>query len=337
MKIEKLKSGSYRIRKMYKGVTYSVVTDYKPTQREAIKLLDQEMDKATVKKVRMTFETAYNEYINIKSNILSPSTIRGYKTIINNLSMEFKKKIVTDITSLDVQKEINRYSKNRSSKTIRNAHGLIATVLNMFCPNLILNTSLPQKEKKFVYIPTDEDVSKIMKASEGTKFQIPLILAAYGLRRSEICALTIDDIQGNTLIINKAKVQDSEKNWIIKKTKSTEGTRKIYLPPQIIEIIKNSGSIYSGHPNSIVCWLYKKQKELNIPRFSLHKLRHYYASVSHSLGIPDVYIMQAGGWKSDDVLKSVYRHALEEKNKEMQEFSAEYIEDIICHEICHGK
>lgn len=337
MKIEKLKSGSYRIRKMYKGITYSVVTDYKPTQREAIKLLDKEMDKAKTEKVHMAFETAFNEYIDIKGNILSPSTVKGYIAILNSLTPYFKKRIITDITSLDVQKEINVYSKNRSPKSVRNAHGLISAVLRMFCPNLILNTTLPQKEKRFDYIPTDEDIRKIMDASKGTKFQIPLILAAYGLRRSEICALTIDDIQDNTLLINKAKVQNSDGEWIIKSTKTVEGTRKIYLPIQIIEIIKSNGYIYSGHPNSIVCWLYKKQRQLNIPQFSLHKLRHYYASVSHSLGVPDAYIMQAGGWKSDNVLKTVYRHALDDKKEEMQEFTAEYIKDVICHEICHGK
>ena len=31
MKIEKLPFGSYRIRKMYKGTIYTVVTEYKPT------------------------------------------------------------------------------------------------------------------------------------------------------------------------------------------------------------------------------------------------------------------------------------------------------------------
>ena len=31
MKIEKLPSGSYRIRNMYKGHTYQLVADYKPT------------------------------------------------------------------------------------------------------------------------------------------------------------------------------------------------------------------------------------------------------------------------------------------------------------------
>ena len=33
MKIEKLPSGSYRIRKMYKGQMYAVVFDEKPTQK----------------------------------------------------------------------------------------------------------------------------------------------------------------------------------------------------------------------------------------------------------------------------------------------------------------
>lgn len=45
MKIEKLPSGSYRIRKMYKGQTYTVITDYKPTQKEALKLMATVLDR----------------------------------------------------------------------------------------------------------------------------------------------------------------------------------------------------------------------------------------------------------------------------------------------------
>lgn len=148
MKIEKLKSGSYRIRKMYKGVTYTVVTDYKPTQKEAIRLLADEMDKTKTAKVRMTFKTAAEKYIDVKRNILSPSTIKGYAAIIRNLSDRFTKQIITDITSIDVQKEINEYAKTRSPKTVRNANGFISAVLGMFCPNTIISTTLPQKEKK---------------------------------------------------------------------------------------------------------------------------------------------------------------------------------------------
>ena len=73
----------------------------------------------------------------------------------------------------------------------------------------------------------------------------------------------------------------------------------------------------------------EQQGKLGLPHFSLHKLRHYYASMAHSLGIPDQYIMKAGGWKTDNVLKSVYQHAMKDKQEEMQSFAAEYIKDVL--------
>ena len=70
----KLAAGSYRIRKMYKGKTYTVVTDYRPTQKEAIQLMADELDKVQGKYERMTFQRAAEEYIASKHNVISPST-----------------------------------------------------------------------------------------------------------------------------------------------------------------------------------------------------------------------------------------------------------------------
>lgn len=330
MRIEKLKSGSYRIRKMYKGVTYTVVTDYKPTQKEAIQLLAAEMDKSQdVKKVRMTFETAAEKYIETKSNVISPSTAKGYHTIIRSLSDQFKNLHVSDVTSIDVQKEINTYSKGHSAKTVRNMHGFINAVLTMYAPNTILNTTLPMYIKKDPYIPTDSDIKALMSEAKGTKYEIPLILATFGLRRSEICALTMDDISDGTILINKAKVQDSDGNWIIKETKTATGTRTITVPKEVTDKIVEQGYVYKGYPGNILKFMSKTQDKLGLPHFSIHKLRHYYASVSHSLGIPDAYIMHSGGWQSDSVLKNVYRHALTDKQTEMEKVSGDYIKKII--------
>lgn len=59
MKIEKLPSGSYRIRKMYKGKMYTVIFDYKPTQKEAMQAMAEELDKvSSTKGERLTFEKA---------------------------------------------------------------------------------------------------------------------------------------------------------------------------------------------------------------------------------------------------------------------------------------
>ena len=238
MKIEKLPSGSYRIRKMYKGQMYTVVTDHKPTQKEAIKLLAEELDKITTSYSKLTFYNAATEYIESKRNVLSPSTIRSYMGILHNLSATFTKKTIANITNLDVQREINDYSKTRSPKTVRNANGFISAVMKMFSPQTIINTTLPQNIKKSAYIPTDDDVKAIITASKGTNYEIPLLLAVYGMRRSEICALTLDDINGNMITINKAKVQNEHGDWIIKTTKTTDSTRTIYVPDEIINKIK---------------------------------------------------------------------------------------------------
>lgn len=327
--LDELPSGSLRLRKMYKGVTYTIIFDQKPTEKEVTQALAAEMDKAQVKKEQMTFRTAAKSYIDLKRNILSPSTIREYTRNIDRLSDEFTRKKISDITALDVQKEINNLSKDKKPKTVRNYHGFISAVLATFCPNTIIHTTLPQKLKNEPYIPTDEDVKRIIAEVKGTMFEIPIMLACFGMRRSEICALTLDDIDGNTVKINKAMVMNSDKKWIIKTTKTTDSTREILIPDDLVALIKEQGYIYEGHPNSISKRMNNLQDKLNIPRFSLHKLRHYYASTAHAQGVPTKYIMDAGGWKSETVLNNIYSHALKDKKMEMQQKTVNHMQGIL--------
>ena len=106
-------------------------------------------------------------------------------------------------------------SKKCSPKSVSNHHGFISAVLNVFSPNLKLNTTLPQKSKNEPYIPSDDDVKRILEYASGSKYEIPIVLACYGLRRSEICALTPEDLDGDVVTINKALVQDENKEWIV--------------------------------------------------------------------------------------------------------------------------
>lgn len=329
MKIEKLPSGSYRVRKMYKGQVYTVIFDGKPTQKEAIKAISDEMGKIKSLHESMTFQVAAEKYIESKRNVLSPSTIRGYDTIIRQLSKTIMQKNIHDITNIDVQTEINRISKKCSPKTTRNYHGFISAVLKTFCPGLNLNTTLPQKVKSNPYIPSGEDIRRILKFAKGTQYEIPIILACYGLRRSEICALTLDDIDGDIVRINKAKVQNEKKEWIIKTTKTTASTREVTIPMDIVDKIRTQGYIYKGYPNSITCYLNKMQDILEIPHFSIHKLRHYFASEMSALGVPEADILKMGGWETDHVMKSVYRHSMMEKEENAKREATEKLRNVI--------
>ena len=318
MKIEKRGADSYRVRKMYKGKMFTVTFDYKPTQKEAMQAMAAELDKVQGKRNGMIFREAAREYIESKRNILSPTTIRGYNAAVRSISENFNGQNVHDITALDVQAEINRLAKNRSPKTVRNYHGFISSVLGAICPNLKICTTLPQKVRNEPYIPSDEDVRKILKHAGGTEYEIPLILACYGLRRSEICALTLEDLDGDVIRIDKAKVLNVDGSWTMKTTKTTASTREIIIPVEIADKIREKGYIYNGYPNSIVRFLKNTEDALGIPRFPLHKLRHYFASKMSAMNIPEADIMRMGGWETDYVMKSVYRHAMEDKNKAAQ-------------------
>ena len=330
MKIEKLPSGSYRIRKMYKGKTYTVIFEGKPTQKEAMQAMANELEKVQDRQHQaLTFRAAAEKYIESKRNVLSPSTIKGYSAIIRQLPDAFLGKNVYDITPIDVQGEINRVSKNHSPKTVSNHHGFISAVLGAFNPNLKLTTTLPQKVKHEPYIPSSDDIRRILDYSRGTKYEIPIILACYGMRRSEICALQANDIEGDVVHVNKAVVQSENNEWIIKATKTTASTREIIIPQEIADKIREQGYVYKGHPNRITYYLERVQDALGIPHFSVHKLRHYFASQMSSIGVSEADILKLGGWETDRVMKAVYRHSMIDKEKNAKREAAEKLRGVL--------
>lgn len=321
MTIEKLKSGSYRIRQMEKGKYYSITVDHKPTKNEAVRLLSNVIKKAPVK-ANMTFDDACAAYIDAKANILSPKTKLEYEANRKKIPKDFSKKHINDITSLDVQKLVNDWSARLAPKTVENYACYVMCVLNSVDID-IKSPQLPQKIKKDIYIPTENDVKVLKKHFEGTKYEVAFFLACLGLRRSEICALTLDDLDGNVLTINKAKVQNENKEWVVKSTKTTDSTRTVVIPDDIVAKIHEQGFIYTGDPGNLYKRIIKAQEKYGLPRFQLHKLRHFFASYMHDKGYSDKQIQEMCGWKTDNVMKRVYQHAMN-----MDETKAKMSKDI---------
>lgn len=81
--------------------------------------------------------------------------------------------------------------------------------------------------------------------------------------------------------------------WVEKTTKTTSSTREIVIPMEIADKVREKGYIYKGHPNSITRFLENTEDALGIPRFPLHKLRHYFASKMSALNIPEADRQQA--------------------------------------------
>ena len=320
---------------MYKGKMYSVSLDYKPSKMEAQRIITAEIEKVPVENPRMTFSDAAKAYIEMKSNILSPSTTRSRSRLLTRIetlySPEFSQTTLSKIDMVIIQTFLNQYAKNHSPKSVRDMYGFISVILKNYDALPSGHVSLPQKQINEPYVPTDEDVRRVWNALKGTDCEVPVMLAACGLRRSEICALDISDFdfENGTVRIGKAKLQDEKGNWIIaKRNKTVKSTRTVFLPQFILEKVKQKGYVYHGAATSLTKRLYDVEDSLGIKRFSIHKLRHYYASMAHAQGMPEAYILKQGGWSSPDVMKRVYRHAMEDEEKRMAEKAIKHMEEI---------
>lgn len=299
---------------MVSGKLHLVTVNHKPTKHEVESIISELVQKKAPSRLSsmITFEDAAAEYIEMKSNILSPSTIREYEHKVTRLPEEFRSIRLSDIDEITLQKLVNDYSGSHSPKYVKDVSSFITSVVKTYNPGTTFSIKLPQAKKKDIYIPTKEDVQRLLQALKGTEYEIPVMLACMGLRRSEICALTMDDLdlETNTLTINKAMVIDRNQKMAIKAPKTTDSTRTIVLPQNIVAAIVAKGYIYNGYIENIGRNLSRYQKKLGMHPFSLHKLRHFFASYMHGT-FTDKQIQAAGGWKTDTVLKTVYQHEMD--------------------------
>ena len=91
------------------------------------------------------------------------------------------------------------------------------------------------------------------------------------------------------------------------------------------------------NPNTLCKMFKRKVDQLGLPMIRFHDLRHWCASTLHAQGVPDAYIMQRGGWSSDWVLKSVYRHTLDGDQQSMTALANDHFSRIMQHNMQHEK
>jgi integrase len=277
-----------------------------------------------------TLLECYEQFIQAKANVLSPSTLIGYNNLKNNSLQDIMHLKINQLNNFKIQQAINLYASNHSPKSVRNCYGLLTAVLKFFKIDLHLEITLPQKLKTELYIPNDEEVKKLIEVSKNTKCYIPILLSAFGgMRLGEICALTYDDIKGNYITVNKSMVYTQKNTWAIKTPKTYSSNREIEIPQFVIDELKGeSGNIVKSHPNSITTCFIKLLQRKGLPRFRFHDLRHYYVSSLHAINIPDKYIQAQGGWSTTHTLNNVYKHTIENRKSEFSNKVTSHFEGV---------
>ena len=318
-KAKKLPSGNWRARAKVNGITRSFTAADKRTAE--LMAMQWQAGKQEENRIGITLSEAYERYISAKERVLSPSTIKCYHSMHRNTFQSIMGMKISDLNSVMVQREISNISASHQPKYVRNAYSLLTAVMDMFAPDVSLRVSLPQKKKTEMYIPDDNDVAILIKASEGTNLEIPILLAAFGpMRRGEICALTSDDVEGNIVTVNKSMVLTPQNKWEIKSPKTYSSYRNITYPDFVIDKIKGKkGRIVDMTPFAITDAFPVLLKRAGLPHFRFHDLRHYAVSTLHAQNIPDKYIQARGGWQTNYTMNNVYNHIIKNKKDETED------------------
>ena len=348
MKPTKLPSGAWRCQ-VYVGKDangkrhYVSVTD--PNKRrclaEAAKIAQHHQDIERDYSL-MTLGEAIDSYIQLKNNVLSAATIRGYQAIRNTHLQPEMDMPLKSITNITAQRAINREAGDFSPKTVKNIYGLLTAVMGQYTGRQ-LKVVLPQSVPYQASVLSEADLKALISLLAGEEVEVPILLALFlGLRRSEILALTHDDYDpaARTIRVTKALVPNKDQKFVIKTTKTVKSNRTLPVPPHLAERLE--ARIAAGKPfctvsPSYICTRLGKLCDANnLPHVRLHDLRHQNASIMLALGVADKYAMERGGWSSNATMKNIYQHTLSAEKHSVDERINGYFEGL-CNTKCNTK
>ena len=324
--------------------------------RELCKEVDDGIYKEPVKyTVKDWAEIWLNEY----TGDLKPLTVKQYTTYINNRIVKNMGSV--KLTRLDtpiIQRFYNQLTKEGLSPvTIKNIHSILHSMLETAVEVGYMRTNpsnvcrLPKPEKKQIKPLENADISKLLEALKGDKYESLYTVDLFtGLRQGELLGLTWDciDFKKGTMYIYR-QLQFNKGSYYFTSLKNGK-TRTIALAPYVLNILRNQKAWQAecqlksygmwnnkddlvftnelgGHLTQNYTYRHFKKivSNIGIPDARLHDLRHTFAVSSLQSGNDVKTVQEALGHHTAAFTLDVYGHVTEE----MRKASADRLETFI--------
>ncbi len=236
-------------------------------------------------------------------------------------------------------------------KTIRNEHGLLATIFGHaqargWVPgNVATGVRLPARETPSIDVLTVEEFLALHAAMTDHYKPLVWLLGATGMRWGEATALTWRDVDARHLTVRQAWKHDEVSGRVIGATKTSTSRRRVETDPAVIKSLGKRGrpgdyvfvntrgdrvqhsTFYKAHWNPAVT-----AAKLS-PRPTVHWLRHFAASYMLSQGADLFEVSRALGHADISTTTRIYGHLVPSRTRptvvhaaELQERLAKQVE-----------
>ena len=337
--------------------------------REKIKEIQKdEMDGIIANGGGLTVSELVEKYIDTKRGV-RPTTMNGYKTVINFLKKDpFGKRRIDTVKVLEAKKWIIDLQKNgRSYSSIHTIRGVVRPAFalavesdyirknpfNFELKDVLINDSVrrqavePKIERAFLqFVKNDEYFSQYYDGM--------LILFKTGLRISELCGLTLNDIdmEARTIDINHQLLTTGNVGKYVEGTKTYAGTRVLPMTDEVYEAFQRvlanrktpkveqmidgySGFLFlDNRGKAMVSYQWEKRFQhaiekhnkiykAELPKITPHMCRHTYCTNMAKRMISPKTLQYLMGHSSIEVTMNVYTHlGLLDAKKEVDRIEA---------------
>ena len=335
-----LPSGSWFVQLCVKGRRISVT---EPTEKACIAramAIKQELLEPIDRSVKPTLSVAIDHFIESRANVLSPATIKGYRTIQKKRFQSAMNRPVNALDENGWQRLVNQEANIIGAKTLQNSWRFVSSVIYEETGKRY-SVRLPQVVSDPREFLDPDQIPIFVEAVQGTKYEIPALLALCSLRRSELLALTWDsvDLDAGVIQVRGAMVPDEHNNMVYKKENKNRSSRRTVpiMIPQLKEALASASHtseyIVNLHPSAILNGINRICKKNELPEVGIHGLRHSFASLAYHLNIPEKIAMQIGGWEDDATMKKIYTHVAKKDLLKFQNAMSTYYADAFTNKI----
>lgn len=294
----------------------------------------------TVKQVEEEWERQHREEIGIR-------TWKNYAPHIAELLEEHGDKPITELSALDIQRDLMQAKSKGYSATIvqtrRSLYRMICDFaiihgyrLDNPCAAVKLPKGLPRGKRE---APTDEEIKTIMQSGAAPFGLFPILLLCTGLRKSEALALDWEDVdwKNNEISITKSLDYPSGSRPVVKSPKTDAGIRTVpllsVLRPLLEEAYaKRSGPhIFPAPPSNRAgegggymtlrgfegAW--KRWQDATGIELTAHQLRHGTATLMFEADVDELTAQKILGHSRIEITREIYTELRQkQKNQSVQ-------------------
>ena len=302
----------------------------------------------------MTVNAWFDYWINeIKRNNVRESTKALYENRYKiNIEEQIGNMVIADIKPLHCQNILNKMADTYSNNTIKKVRTILYSLFadaeengliskNPVTKSVKCTSGKKPKEKKVLSV--DEHKAFLKVAKESSYYNQYSFILQTGLRIGELTALQWEDVDFKVKTIHVRHTIDlngKEKAIKMSSTKTKAGDRMIPLTNEALRILKEekkkraelsivpiqfSNFVFLNKHGIPTCRavynedLYKYADKIGIERFSVHTLRHTFATRCIEAGMKPKTLQMILGHSNISMTMDLYVHVTEdEKEKELK-------------------